>query len=155
MHPSRCPCQSQASYAQCCQLLHRGQPAATAAQLMRARYTAYVLHLIDFVVQTTLPAQQGLLDQTAIRQWSESTDWCGLELLQQWPKVGKQHAQVEFKAYYLTAQGREYHHEKSTFVRIDQHWYFLDPTTDHRLSQKQPCFCGSGKKFKQCCGVFL
>lgn len=155
MPQSSCPCQSARPYAQCCQPIHLGHRADTAEQLMRARYTAYSMQLIDFILQTTLPAQQHLLDQTAIRQWSQTTAWCGLEVIQHWPKVDAVHAQVEFKAYFFGPQGREAHHEKSSFVYSQQAWYFLDPTVGLSLGMKQPCFCGSNKKFKHCCAAFL
>ena len=155
MAESNCPCQSSRPYAECCQPLHLGREAHSAEQLMRARYSAYCLALIDFIVHTTLPAQQALLEQPAIRQWSKETNWCGLEVLQHWTKVDACHAQVEFKAYYLSAQGREAHHEKSSFVLSQQTWYFLDPTVAVNTSMKQPCFCGSKKKFKHCCAAFL
>ncbi|RDN54583.1 hypothetical protein B8U59_10855, partial [Acinetobacter baumannii] len=47
------------------------------------------------------------------------------------------------------------HHEVSHFVFHQQQWFFLDPTVDMQVTMKQPCICGSGKKFKQCCAQFL
>ncbi|WP_279716974.1 YchJ family metal-binding protein [Chelonobacter oris] len=64
-------------------------------------------------------------------------------------------ATVAFNACYRSANGLEVHHELSTFVNINGLWYFLDPTVEINLSMKQACLCGSGKKFKQCCGPFL
>ena len=151
----RCPCQSGQTYAACCAPLHQGaRQAVDAEALMRSRYSAYVRCDIDYIVATTVPAQQVLLDGDAMRQWSAGTQWCGLEVLQHWPRAGKHHAEVEFKAWFDTAEGRQCHHERSAFVCIAQRWYFLDPTVP-LPSMKAPCLCGSGKKFKQCCGVFL
>ena len=151
----RCPCQSGQTYAACCAPLHQGaRQAVDAEALMRSRYSAYVRCDIDYIVATTVPAQQALLDCGAMRQWSAGTQWCGLEVLQHWPRAGKHHAEVEFKAWFDTAQGRQYHHERSAFVCIAQRWYFLNPTVP-LPGMKTPCLCGSGKKFKQCCGVFL
>ena len=150
-----CPCQSGQTYAACCAPLHQGaRQAVDAEALMRSRYSAYVRCDIDYIVATTVPAQQALLDCGAMRQWSAGTQWCGLEVLQHWPRAGKHHAEVEFKAWFDTAQGRQYHHERSAFVCIAQRWYFLNPTVP-LPGMKTPCLCGSGKKFKQCCGVFL
>ena len=151
----RCPCQSGQTYAACCAPLHQGaRQAVDAEALMRSRYSAYVRCDIDYIVATTVPAQQVLLDGDAMRQWSAGTQWCGLEVLQHWPRAGKHHAEVEFKAWFDTAQGRQYHHERSAFVCIAQRWYFLNPTVP-LPGMKTPCLCGWGKKFKQCCGVFL
>lgn len=151
-----CVCKSGQDYENCCQPFHMNQQfPENAAQLMRSRYAAYVLKNIAYIVKTTVPAQQKLLDQEAMLQWSQDTKWEGLDIIQHLPKVDKNHAQVEFKAYYQTDHSRQFHHELSTFTFIDGRWYFLDPTVDMSLTMKQPCLCGSGKKFKQCCAAYL
>ena len=163
MSESLCPCggersghSSDRSYETCCQPLHLGlKSAETAEQLMRSRYSAFAKLEIDYLVQTTAIGQQQDLDVDAIRQWAEANQWQKLEVLQHQPKVDNTHALVEFKAYYHDGQQAQVHHEQSYFVRYEQHWYFLDPTTEHTSSMKQPCLCGSGKKFKQCCAHFL
>jgi SEC-C motif-containing protein len=153
--------------------------ADTAAQLMRARYAAFVLQHVEYIVATTAPFQQPLLDTQAISNWAKQTDWAGLEVVNHLAKLGKRHAQVEFKAYFhlpnasvghsagldlavLDKKGLDskgVHHELSTFVNISTHgtsrWYFLDPTVVISVTQKQPCPCGSGEKYKRCCGQFL
>jgi SEC-C motif-containing protein len=70
-------------------------------------------------------------------------------------KLGKNHAQVEFKAHYHDGNQAQLHHEISHFVQHDGLWYFLDPTAEQQPTMKQACVCGSGKKFKQCCAQFL
>jgi uncharacterized protein YchJ len=37
---------------------------------MRSRYSAYVLGLIDYLLDTTLPVQKSSLDRESISQWS-------------------------------------------------------------------------------------
>ncbi len=175
IHTSPCPCGSTLSYTDCCASLHVGQKFAdTAAQLMRARYAAFVLQHVEYIVATTAPFQQALLDKKSIADWSQQTDWAGLEVINHLAKLGKRHAQVEFKAYFhlpdssvfdlavLDNKGLDskgVHHELSTFVNIPTHgtsrWYFLDPTVVMPVTQKQPCPCGSGEKYKRCCGQFL
>ncbi|MFC0309440.1 YchJ family protein [Gallibacterium trehalosifermentans] len=152
----QCPCQSGLAYTDCCQSLHQHhQFAQTAEQLMRSRYAAFVLAEIDYIVETTVPAQQTLLNKKALRQWSLNTQWCGLEIIKFIPEADKNHALVEFKAYYQENENIQAHHELSTFVKIAEKWYFLDPTVPCKLTMKQPCLCHSGKKFKQCCAPFL
>ena len=164
-----CPCQINPVslvgvaplYKDCCQPYHESLAAPDAERLMRSRYSVFVLVLPEYIVQTTVPAQQSLLDVTAIESWAKETDWAGLEIVQHTPKLGKRHAQVEFKAYFQTAQGLQAHHELSAFVTIkdktsnDARWYFLDPTVAMTVTQKQPCICGSGEKFKRCCGMYV
>ena len=187
-YPDTCPCQinptaettsSTLSYQDCCQPYHDafyngeidkadGIKAETAERLMRTRYSAFVLVKPEYIVKTTVPAQQNLLDIKAIESWAKETDWAGLEIVEHTPKLGKRHAQVEFKAYFNTkenagdlAEKIQAHHELSAFVKVtnkandDARWYFLDPTVAMTVSQKQPCICGSGEKFKRCCGMYL
>ena len=175
--PLTCPCQinptntatTLLSYKNCCQEFHDnidnidGIKADSAECLMRSRYSAFVLVKPDYIIKTTLPTQQVFLDIESIKSWAKKTDWAGLEIVKHTPKLGKNHAQVEFKAFYNTENGLQAHHELSTFVKINdksgdkqnERWYFLDPTVVMTVSQKQPCICGSGEKFKRCCGVYL
>ncbi len=180
-----CPCQINPAsdavvilltYSNCCQPYHDGICSKeanqeidktddikvdTAERLMRSRYSAFVLIKPEYIVKTTLPAQQDLLDIEAIESWAKETDWAGLEIVAHTPKLGKRHAQVEFKAYFNTPDRLQAHHELSAFVKIKNKadnnvsWYFLDPTVSIFVTQKQPCICGSGEKFKRCCGLYL
>ncbi|MEZ2691419.1 YchJ family protein [Psychrobacter faecalis] len=173
-----CPCQinpvsdaigAPLLYQDCCQPYHDGLlnkeadgiKAETAKRLMRTRYSAFVLVKPNYIVKTTIPAQQNLLDIKAIENWAKETDWAGLEIVVHTPKLGKRHAQVEFKAYFKTNENLQAHHELSAFVKVtdknsnNARWYFLDPTVSMSVSQKQPCICGSGEKFKRCCGAYI
>lgn len=149
-----CPCQSGQIYAECCEPLHQQSLfAQNAEQLMRSRYSAYVLKKIDYIAQTTVPSQQALLDKNALLKWAEQTQWCGLEIIAHQANLDKTHSAVEFKAFFNNGE-HQVHHEKSLFVFIDHRWYFADPTVK-LPTMKQSCICGSGKKFKHCCGEML
>lgn len=152
---SQCPCQSGLPYQECCQPYHLGEKIPqTAEQLMRSRYSAYTQVNIDYIVETTVPSQQHLLDRQAMQEWGESTQWRGLEILSHSENLSKIHSSVAFKAFFQTEKGLEAHHEHSLFVKIGERWYFVDPTVP-LPTMKQPCVCGSGKKFKHCCGGLL
>ena len=156
-----CPCQinpvsdaigAPLLYQDCCQPYHDGLlnkeadgiKAETAKRLMRTRYSAFVLVKPNYIVKTTIPAQQNLLDIKAIENWAKETDWAGLETVTHTPKLGKRHAQVEFKAYFKTNENLQAHHELSAFVKVtdknsnNARWYFLDPTVSMSVTQKQP-----------------
>lgn len=149
-----CPCQSNKSYADCCQPFHLGIALPKSAeQLMRSRYTAYTQVNIPYIVETTVPSQQPLLDQQAMQEWGKNTKWVGLDILVHDSSLSKIHASVEFNAFFESEVGIEEHHEISLFVNINGRWYFVDPTVP-LPTQKQPCICGSGKKFKYCCGAY-
>lgn len=154
-----CPC-GRGLYVECCQPLHLEQQyAQNAEQLMRSRYSAFALQQVDYILSTTATGQQAYLDRAAIADWSKSNQWLKLEVLQHQPKLDKTHALVEFKAHYCDqnqdGKQQHIHHEISHFVLYQQRWYFLDPTLDIPITMKQPCICGSGKKFKQCCAQFI
>ena len=155
MENQTCPCCSALPYRDCCLPPHLGRPAADALALMRSRYAAYVLQLTDYIVATTVPAQQRLLDAAAIAAWSRESQWLGLEVFDFQTLPGGRHALVDFAARFADADGQEQtHHELSAFVRSGGRWYFIDPTVSLPAPQT-PCFCGSGRKFKSCCGRFF
>ena len=68
---------------------------------------------------------------------------------------------VEFIAKFKQNGQEIKHHELASFEKIDGKWIFMDgevpkPKQVIRETQKvgrnEPCPCGSGKKFKKCCG---
>lgn len=149
---SVCPCGSGNSYGECCQPLHQGNAAPTAERLMRSRYCAYTLGLIDYLIATTVPAQQGQLEVDAMRQWSEQSQWQGLTVENASEPPGATTAQVTFVARWQDPDGSaQAHRECSDFRLISGRWYFLDPNHPFKAGRNEPCPCGSGRKFKQCC----
>ena len=152
--PSLCFCCSGKEYKHCCEPfhLHTAVP-EKAEQLMRSRYTAYVLKNIPYIVATTVPSQQTLLKTHLLQEWADNTTWLGLEILKT-ENLTKTQSAVEFKAIFQGEEGELAHQERSIFVKIENRWYFVDPTVS-LPTMKQPCVCGSGKKFKHCCGEFL
>ena len=151
---SICPCQSNKSYEDCCGRFHtHTQFPETAEQLIRSRYAAYVLKNVSYIVDTTVPSQQALLNVQAIQTWAKETQWLGLQILKT-ESLTKTQSAVEFNAIFQGEEGEQTHHERSIFVKIDDRWYFVDPTVP-LPTMKQPCVCGYGKKFKHCCGGFL
>lgn len=155
MMDSPCPCCSGQLLSACCALLHAGQNAQSAEQLMRSRYSAYALGNIDYIVRTTVPALQPLLDVAAITAWSAENQWTGLSIDHVLAKEKMRHAQVEFTAAFIDQKGAQTHRELSGFVHIGQQWYFLDPTLEQYPALKTACLCGSEQKFKRCCAPFL
>ena len=72
--PHLCPCGSDLPYANCCQPWHGGQAAPTPEALMRSRYSAYVLGLLDYLLATWHPSTApGDLELDAVK-------WLGLEV---------------------------------------------------------------------------
>jgi SEC-C motif-containing protein len=151
-----CPCGSGNLLNACCGRYHAGQPAPCAEALMRSRYSAYVLGLIDYLVATTLPAQAAGLDRAAISQWSAQSTWLGLEVESAQVLGGKpEHAFVTFTARWHDGAGEHSHRERSAFVQHQDRWYFIDPTVAFKAGRNDACPCGSEQKFKKCCSAYV
>ena len=119
-----CPCGNPAGYAACCSPLHDGAIAATAEQLMRARYSAYVLKREDYLLASWHPDTRPATLKLAAQQ--PPPTWLGLEVRRQ-RRVDDDHAIVEFVARYRLGGGRaQRQHETSRFVQVDGRWYYLD-----------------------------
>jgi len=154
-----CPCGLSASYEECCGRYHAGDLAPTPEALMRSRYAAFVRHEIDYLVATHHPASRDQMDVDAASAWSSQSQWLGLEVVDS--AVDGDRGTVEFIARYAV-DGRELaHHERSRFARIDGAWFYEDgdgvrpkPVVKDasKVGRNEPCPCGSGKKYKKCCG---
>jgi SEC-C motif-containing protein len=123
---------------------------------MRSRYSAYVLGLIDYLLDTTLPVQKSSLDRESISQWSAQSTWLGLEVENAELLGGKpEHAFVTFTARWHDATGEHSHRERSAFVQNQGRWYFIDPTVQLKAGRNDACPCGSELKFKKCCSAYM
>lgn len=158
-----CPCGSTKTYADCCQQVISGERRAeTAEQLMRSRYAAYVRREIPWLRESLHPGQRAGYDDASSREWAERAEWHGIEILKT-SKGGQddEEGTVEFIVSFTENGVRQEHHELSSFQKKGGAWYFtegklLPPRPVVRQTPKagrnDPCPCGSGKKFKKCCG---
>ena len=118
-----CPC-GNADYDACCGRFHSGAIAPTAEQLMRSRYSAYVLRLRDHLL-ATWHADTRPLDLDLDNDAARATKWLGLEVRNH---IGDgQHATVEFVARFRVGGGSAQRlHEISRFECIDGRWFYRD-----------------------------
>lgn len=158
-----CPCGSGKPKSACCgPILDGARAAETAEQLMRARYAAYATDNIDFLYASSGPQVQAEFDAEASRRWSEGSEWQGMEVVStEAGGAGDSEGVVEFIARYRVNGTDFAHHERSIFKRIDGQWRFIDGELvkpkpivrdEPRVGRNDPCPCGSGKKYKKCCG---
>ncbi|MGE5400983.1 MAG: YchJ family protein [Ignavibacteriales bacterium] len=159
----KCPCGSGKSYSKCCGALIKGERTAqTAEELMRSRYSAYVKQEIDYIYETTHPGHRDDFDREATKQWSEKSEWLGIEIVNT-SRGGAEDSEgeVEFIASFSQKGIKKDHHELSTFKKEDEKWYFEDGKgvsakpfvrIEEKTGRNDPCPCGSGKKYKKCCG---
>jgi SEC-C motif-containing protein len=119
-----CPCGNPAGYTVCCGALHEGTAARNAEQLMRSRYSAYVLKREDYLLASWHPDTRPATLRLAAQQ--PPPTWLGLEVRRQ-QRIDDDHATVEFVARYRLGGGRaQRQHETSRFVLLDGRWYYLD-----------------------------
>jgi SEC-C motif-containing protein len=124
---------------------------------MRSRFTAHVVRDYRHLHRTYL--------ETARRPYVEESgspmNWTRLVVQREEPGAKPDQAYVEFSAFYDDAGTEHALHEKAEFARIDGNWFytravrtgpapFKSPTA--KVGRNDPCPCGSGKKYKQCCG---
>ncbi|MDC7219295.1 MAG: YchJ family protein [Spirochaetales bacterium] len=156
-----CPCTSGKPFDLCCGPILEGKTAApTAEALMRARYSAYATGNIDFIMDSNEPESRENLSREAIEEWSKASEWQGLEIIKtQKGQEGDSKGLVEFKAHYSQNRARYTHHELASFEKIDGKWMFFDGeeinqplNAGAKVGRNDPCPCGSGKKYKKCCG---
>lgn len=125
-HPltaGNCLCLSGEAYTDCCGRFHDGRAeAATAEQLMRSRYSAFVLLNAEYLRKTWLP-------QTAPAELEldPAMEWRRLDILST-DRGGPLDSEgtVEFKAHFRHDGERGVHHETSRFVRENRRWYYVD-----------------------------
>jgi len=158
-----CPCGSGLTYDKCCEPYISGAKNAPSAEaLMRSRYSAYVEHAIDYIVDTCTGDEKDRIDVKQTRTWSERSKWLGLTILST-EKGGPNDTEgtVEFEALYEMDGLRDTHHEKGKFLKENGRWLYDEgnviPKTVVRSGPKvgrnDPCPCGSGKKYKHCCAM--
>ncbi|MTJ81907.1 MAG: YchJ family protein [Telmatospirillum sp.] len=156
-----CPCGSALPLDGCCGPILAGAPAATAEALMRSRYSAYVLCNVDHLERSLAPEARTDHDRKAAEQWSRSVEWQGLSIVgTEGGAAGDQTGMVEFIAKFRQNGADHSHHETANFRRLDDGWVYVDGKMHNqpvvrstpKVGRNEPCPCGSGKKYKHCCG---
>jgi SEC-C motif-containing protein len=168
MNKQICDCGSLLNFEECCgpYLTGKAWP-KTAEALMRSRYTAFSRCQVNYIKNTLIgPAAQDF-NERETRDWASQSKWMGLQILttdkgQLEDSVGT----VEFIAKYEKDDEVHEHHEVSQFKKDSSgHWMFYEGHKPQKKNQQtitreelkigrnDPCFCGSGKKFKKCHGL--
>lgn len=156
-----CPCGSGSGYSACCEPIIKGKKSAeTPEQLMRARYSAHVVVEVDFIRDSLHSDFRKDYDHKATQKWAENSEWYGLEIVGTTGGGAKdEEGEVEFIARFRDKDGIHSHHENARFTRKRKKWFFTEgavvkgqPLSVTKIGRNDPCSCGSGKKFKKCCG---
>ena len=151
-----CPCGSKKSLNQCCGVYLQGRyPAPTAEKLMRSRYSAYHLKNIDYLFNTEHPNFRKPNSRKLITATANNLKGLGLTILATeggQPKDDR--GIVEFFAVYQEGKTVAQLHERSNFIKEKGKWFYTngEMLPPFQPKKNEPCWCGSGKKFKQCHG---
>lgn len=122
-----CYCGSLNPFTNCCEKVHKNlAEAKTAEQLMRSRYSAFVVANGDYLMASHHTKTRNLKEKKSIVAWAKSVQWIKLEILE--TSKGKQNdseGTVTFNAYFYERGTIEVIHEKSAFVKENNHWKYL------------------------------
>lgn len=123
-----CPCGSGEPYFQCCDRFHQGLEPDNALQLMKARYSAYVLNIPEYILKTTHPASPHYTEN--LSQWkrtvtlfSENTHFQKLEVID-FHENGHL-ATVTFTVFISQGDKDATFTEKSFFEKRKGKWLYL------------------------------
>ena len=163
-----CPCGSGQSLDQCCGPHIEGASwPQNAESLMRSRYSAYVLGRNQWLVETTHPDYRENVDADKLAEQTRDITWLRLDIAATENDVpagehGELFDVVEFYAYYELEGIPRQLGERSFFQRKDDKIYYVDGVAlrpdayrrqEPKVGRNDPCPCGSGKKYKKCCGA--
>ncbi len=126
---------------------------------MRSRYTAFAIGEVDYLIKSHHSRTRDEVSREHLEEWSREAEWLGLEVFTT-TAGGPEDNQgiVKFRARYRQNGQTVDHIEDAQFEREDGAWRFVTGTTPPfrrttaKIGRNDPCTCGSGKKFKRCCG---
>ena len=152
-----CPC-GKGLFGNCCQLvLNDHSNALTAEQLMRSRYSAFCVKDMDYLVKSFLTEKSRSAIVTNFNKMFEARDWLSLTITE--TVAGGESDRsgiVQFYAVYSLVDepgSRFFTNERSRFTKeADGLWYFRSSESSRKidLAADSECWCGSGKRFKDC-----
>ena len=124
---NNCYCGRPKPYTVCCGKMHQDiGNVETAEDLMRSRYTAYVLAKGDYLMKSHHSSTRPVKEKKSIISWAKSVRWMSLSVLNTTKGTKMdQKGTVEFKAFYYDSGEVQMIHENSQFVRENGHWVYI------------------------------
>jgi SEC-C motif domain protein len=168
-----CPCGSDFPFTDCCGPLIRGTGFPdTAEDLMRSRYTAFSQKNWEYLVTTSHPEEKKEMAKIGPDLVEDEVVWNKLEIMgTRAGGSGDSEGQVDFAAHFTRDGAEETLRESSRFYKVNGRWVYsrkdstLPPVSapsqekpktfvrdEAKVGRNDPCPCGSGKKYKKCCG---
>jgi SEC-C motif-containing protein len=136
--------------------------APTPEALMRARYSAHVLGKTKFLITSLHPSVRGGIKESDLKAPdNDALAWQGLTIEETKDDTGDGKGEVVFIAKYAVHDKANEHREHAYFQKDNGQWFYMDGDVDGhtpyrrdspKVNRNDPCPCGSGKKYKKCCG---
>jgi SEC-C motif domain protein len=171
-----CPCGSNSPLTDCCAPLIWGSGFPdTAEDLMRSRYTAFTQKNWEYLVITSHPEEKKEMAKRGPNLIEDGVVWKRLEITN--TRAGgydDSDGQIDFIAHYTKDGLEQTIRESSRFYKVNGRWVYsrkdsilspvpTSPHTKHtkpktivrseaKIGRNDPCPCGSGNKYKKCCG---
>ncbi len=122
-----CPCGASSSYEKCCGLIHADiSNAMSAEQLMRSRYSAFVLEQEDYLLQSWHPDTR-----PSTIEFDPKSKWLGLKVKDSQAGLESDtEGRVAFIARCRVSGKAQRIVENSHFIKVEGIWYYhsaLDP----------------------------
>jgi SEC-C motif domain protein len=124
-----CPCGRDIKFIDCCARIHNDiKLANTAEDLMRSRYSAFVVANVDYLLISHAKETRNTFNQKKTKNWTNSVIWNKLEIICTTNGlINDKDGYVEFKAFYIENGFLDCIHGKSRFVRDSfNNWMYLD-----------------------------
>jgi SEC-C motif-containing protein len=143
---SRCLCGNELNYDACCgRFIEKNEAPQTALELMRSRYSAYVLKKGQYLHDTCSKHLQ--VDEEIEEISEQKIEWLGLKIVESSENM------VTFMAYYKENGRVGVMKERSFFTQeAGMFKYDRGELLKAEIARNESCPCQSGKKFKRCCG---
>jgi SEC-C motif-containing protein len=146
-----CPCGLKQSFEECCGKYIAGDAfPQTVEQLMRSRYSAFCNRDLHYIANTMRSPALDNFDP----DYHDEGIWIKLDVIRSEQQDNK--GLVEYNAYYNDHGSVLKLHEISLFTLIANKWYYTDNESHEvskvNLGRNDACLCGSGIKYKKCCG---
>lgn len=167
-----CPCGQPSPFTDCCGPFLRGTAyPETAEELMRSRYSAHVKKNWAYLLKTLCAEER---KNESVKTIDSGANWKNLQILS--TRQGErddQTGEVVFAASFTIGDDGEeqVHQERAGFIREGGRWVYASEKSEvtspeepapepvktfvrdkPKVGRNDPCSCGSGKKFKKCCG---
>ncbi|MFU8802494.1 MAG: YchJ family protein [Bradymonadaceae bacterium] len=124
-----CPCKSGDPYGQCCAPYHAGELAPTPVALMRSRFSAYALKLVQYVMDTTHPEGTQYRPNASawrreVEKFCRATRFRDLEIISAEEGESEDEGFVTFRAELYSGRTDVSFTERSVFRRHEGAWKY-------------------------------